>query len=809
MNDFSSSHNLKELAVLKVLRTEPGFRDELSETTAYLDTQSTAFHNNLNNRNKSTANKLQNIIQCMNSLSTIQTNEKAITNATNVQVPPETTALLSLGPKFALPVTHLSQVPLFRVLSDLETIIQSHQDKRIQDSNRCRATNIILNYIHGFGSLVDALEPIGRWCTEAQKTTAKFLKAHPEILVLSSDKGNRTVIMYAKEYHEKIRALVDDQATYRNVPRDPTEKIQRKNNNFVTTLLNLKLIDSKTAKWLKTYNAVCPRIYGQPKAHKTNLPLRPVVPNYSAPTYKLCKFVANILNTHLTSTFNTASSFKLCDELKSFILPEDHIMVSLDVVSLFTNVPRKLVTKTITDRWHEINTEIHLELFLEIVEFCMEASYFRYDNKFYYQTYGTAMGSPLSPILADIVLESIIHNALSHLPFEVPILRKYVDDLFLIIPKDSIDTVLDTFNSQEDRIQFTIEIEQDRKLPFLDLLLNRQEDQSLFTEWYSKPISSGRMLNFHSYHQYKHKINVANNFIHRVTSLTSNPEATNVNTIIHKHLQANSYPRTLVSRLINLYHSRQQEVVHPSAITLPPPAPPPTTAPQPTAPPPSSQQPHQASNAPSTANNLQDMVTLASTTSITPSINIAYRSLLYIPKLSDRLIKLFKKDYPHICIATKLNKTVNSFHSQVKDPTNKNENSNIIYKIPCSGCNSSYIGMTSNKLKTRLYGHASNVNKLNQILNADTQTNYQLSELREKTALIEHCIDTEHRFDLENTCIIDRSKHTASLPFLEMCHIYCTPHIVNRRIDVDNLNTAYAGILHKLKSLNEDGITVN
>ncbi|XP_055527456.1 uncharacterized protein LOC129720071 [Wyeomyia smithii] len=220
------------------------------------------------------------------------------------------------------------------------------------------------------------------------------------------------------------------------------------------------------------------------------------------------------------------------------------------------------------------------------------------------------MGSPLSPILADIVLESIIHNASSHLPFEVPILRKYVDDLFLIIPKDSIDTVLDTFNSQEDRIQFTIEIEQDRKLPFLDLLINRQEDQSLFTEWYSKPISSGRMLNFHSYHQYKHKINVANNFIHRVTSLTSNPEATNVNTIIHKHLQANSYPRTLVSRLINLYHSRQQEVVHPSAITLPPPAPPPTTAPQPTAPPPSSQQPHQASNAPSTANNLQDMVTL-------------------------------------------------------------------------------------------------------------------------------------------------------------------------------------------------------
>lgn len=108
--------------------------------------------------------------------------------------------------------------------------------------------------------------------------------------------------------------------------------------------------------------------------------------------------------------------------------------------------------------------------------------------------------------------------------------------------------------------------------------------------------------------------------------------------------------------------------------------------------------------------------------------------------------------------------------------------------------------MTQNKLATRLSGHKSLINKLDSLTRSCTDTTIALSELRQKTALIEHCIDTGHRFNLDNTNVIDNTTHPHILPFLEMCHIQCTPHTVNKRTDVAGLNTTYAAILHTLST---------
>lgn len=89
--------------------------------------------------------------------------------------------------------------------------------------------------------------------------------------MLESDKGKKMVIMFREDYDRKMEALLND-TTYKIVPRDPTSNIQTTNNRFVSRLLDLKLIDKPTARDLKSTTAVCPRIYGQPKAHKPDLP---------------------------------------------------------------------------------------------------------------------------------------------------------------------------------------------------------------------------------------------------------------------------------------------------------------------------------------------------------------------------------------------------------------------------------------------------------------------------------------------------------------------------------------------------------
>lgn len=95
-----------------------------------------------------------------------------------------------------------------------------------------------------------------------------------------------------------------------------------------------------------------------------------------------------------------------------------------------------------------------------------------------------------------------------------------------------------------------------------------------------------------------------------------------------------------------------------------------------------------------------------------------------------------------------------------------------------------------------MYGHQSYINTLEKKLAQGYQyTDVEVQQLREKTAMIEHCIQHQHRFNLKQPRIIDHSYKTSALPVLEMCHITTTPNTVNRRTDIDGLSCAYANLL--------------
>ncbi|XP_058840890.1 uncharacterized protein LOC131696362 [Topomyia yanbarensis] len=161
------------------------------------------------------------------------------------------------------------------------------------------------------------------------------------------------------------------------------------------------------------------------------------------------------------------------------------------------------------------------------------------------------MGNPLSPIVADMVLKDLLDEAIKAVNIPIPILKKYVDDLFLALPPNEIDTVKAAFNDVNQYLQFTTEVKENNRLPFLDMLVVRNEDQTVKTEWHIKPIASGRFLNYHSCHPMHQKMNVASNFAHRAKNLSTNWEKCTINTVIHHHLTQNDYPKTLINRIIN------------------------------------------------------------------------------------------------------------------------------------------------------------------------------------------------------------------------------------------------------------------
>lgn len=714
----------------------------------YLFTQEFAFYKNFQRKTQQTHRKFHRMLNdtVEETTTTPSLNEKAIFNATNKQIPPETNILLSLGPKFALPYTEPRDIPYFHLIADLENILTRQEDRTVRERTRCQIINVMQNHINKRPAITNTTA-LDKFCSRSVLVTRRFTKTNPDIIITEADKGNRTVIMYKEDYNNKLLQLVTDTSVYRPVKNDPTSRIQTHNNDIAKRLFDLKLIDTRTKLQLTSYNAICPRIYGQPKAHKPNLPLRPVVPNVTSPTYHLAKFVSSILQRGFTSIFNVKDSRTFCQYVNNTSVPPDHIIVSFDVVSLFTNIPKYLVTHDIIMSWPEISphTNISLDIFLEIVEFLIDSSYFCFQNNFYTQLLGTAMGSPLSPILADITTETLLLVATTTAKIPVDHIRKYVDDLFLILHRDQVDDVLNVFNQYDPHLQFTCEVEKEGKLPFLDLLVIRNPDNTLTTEWYAKPISSGRLLNFHSMHPLDQKLGVVSNFIDRVRTFSTATNVAQQNQLILQHLRRNDYPTHLVKRMLH--------------------------------------QPIQ-----STPTRTEDPLAV-------------YRSIPLIPGLSTTLKRIITHNIPHTMVATKSRHTIKQLHSSVKDPVPHLQKHNVIYQIQCQNCEQCYIGMTTNNLRRRMYGHQSYINALDKkLLEGYQYSDVEVQQLREKTALIEHCILHQHRFNLKQPHIIDHSYKTSALPVLEMCHITTTSNTVNRRTDTDGLSCAYANCLSMVGS---------
>ena len=137
----------------------------------------------------------------------------------------------------------------------------------------------------------------------------------------------------------------------------------------------------------------------------------------------------------------------------------------------------------------------------------------QFNEKFYHQIFGSAMGNPISPILSDIVMEDLEIDSISKLNFKPAFYFRYVDDIILYIPKNMIDHSVNTFNSYDENLQFTIALPQNNSISFLDTKIIVNEKQNIITDWYKKQTFSGRYLNYFSQHPLCNKIAKLNTII--------------------------------------------------------------------------------------------------------------------------------------------------------------------------------------------------------------------------------------------------------------------------------------------------------
>ncbi|XP_015125032.1 uncharacterized protein LOC107046828, partial [Diachasma alloeum] len=112
-----------------------------------------------------------------------------------------------------------------------------------------------------------------------------------------------------------------------------------------------------------------------------------------------------------------------------------------------------------------------------------------FEREFYEQKSGAAMGSPISPIIANIFMEHFENDTLKSVAQKPAVWFRYVDDTFVIWPhgRTGLNQFLEFLNAQHPSIKFTMEIEQNGCLPFLDVLVYRNKDGTLGYQLYRKP----------------------------------------------------------------------------------------------------------------------------------------------------------------------------------------------------------------------------------------------------------------------------------------------------------------------------------
>ena len=165
-------------------------------------------------------------------------------------------------------------------------------------------------------------------------------------------------------------------------------------------------------------------------------------------------------------------------------------------------------------------------------------------GRFFEQLQGKAMGSPISPIVANLYMEDFKIKVINTAEYSPRIWKRYVDDTFVVIDSVLKKKFLEGINNMDPHIQFTTEdAEPDGSIPFLDTIVMPQPDNSLLTSVYRKPTHTDLYLHLSA------KFSVINTLKHRAKTVCSNHQLLKEEEDhLNKALRWCSYPAWALNR---------------------------------------------------------------------------------------------------------------------------------------------------------------------------------------------------------------------------------------------------------------------
>lgn len=576
----------------------------------------------------------------------------------------------------------------------------------------------------------------------------RSLKENQNIIIKEADKGGAIVILNKCFYHEKITSILNNDEYYNCSSKKEEKAVHNKVKQLVEKF-NDEILN-KEQEYLTNFEPTSANFYGLPKVHKSkivqkevdtqvsevisvenpeDLTFRPIVGGPASCTQRLSNFIDIILK-------------PLCKHVKSFLrddvdflcnlpsnVPVGSLLVSFDVVSLYSNIETELgleaIKYWIREYRHEIPDRFTEEFIIEALNLVISNNKFYFDGSYYSQKKGVAMGTKVAPTYATLVLgylEQLFYDKVGdafgkEMKKQVETSwKRFLDDCFIILKcsENQLQILHEILNSLNPSLTFTMD-KSACTINFLDVNVNLNQEGNVMTDIFYKSTDTHQYLDFGSCHPYHTKRNIPYCLARRICTIVSESHVKNVRLVeLKRFLLHQNYPEKLIDdslqKALNLDQQklRQQKV------------------------------------------NIDTEESLALVSTFNPcqekAISILHR---YIPILNqskkmDKIINKYKivnsqrqpKNLRRMLTTSKFDSVIASpCVSKCGDKrclTCKNiiesnsvkinqdttfivkqnmdcDTSNVIYVIICNGCNEKYIGKTELKLKRRMNLHRSQI----------------------------------------------------------------------------------------------------
>ena len=313
--------------------------------------------------------------------------------------------------------------------------------------------------------------------TRKERKALNELIHNPHLVINKADKGNTVVVKNRQDYIKNAKTHLNNPQVYNKLQQDPTHTLKEK---IIQKLDKLKHQGFLQNQWYEfCYPPETHRtstLYFLKKIHKNPPGIRPIVSSCGSITENISAFIDHWLQPYvkqLPSYIQNSTSFIKTIEREKF--PPNCILASIDVSSLYTNIPHEegiesltlfLNDKTQSYKHPEQPTP---QILTELANIVLKNNAFEFNEEYYLQKQGTAMGTKMAPAYANLFM-GMIETKMTNK--HIKIWKRFIDDIFLIWTgtKEELEIYMKTINQIHNTIKFTYEAS-DKELTFLDITL--------------------------------------------------------------------------------------------------------------------------------------------------------------------------------------------------------------------------------------------------------------------------------------------------------------------------------------------------